>query len=318
MTTGPALYRSTDAGTSWEAVAGQPAAGMMPHHAVLDGCGNIYLAYNNGSGPNGVTAGAVWRYATATGAWTDVSPAHGGLRLRRTLGRRRPPGNAGGHDASITGRPQAEIYRTTNGGASWAVASQAGPVGRGGRRVALLAHRQLAGEGLDGRRARSIPSIRRTRCSSPGRASGRARRRHHGGQRGGHALDVRGRAASRRRWSLDLASPPTRSAPLAERVGDIGGFRHDALDASPAAGCSPIPIFGNTTSLDFAEGAPLIVARVGTSSSGGHDRRLVDRRRRELDAVRRRRRRRRERGLRSAGSIAVSADGNDLRLGAAR
>ena len=53
VTAGTALYRSIDAGASWEAVAGQPAAGMMPHHAVLDGCGNLYFAYNNGSGPNG-------------------------------------------------------------------------------------------------------------------------------------------------------------------------------------------------------------------------------------------------------------------------
>src|SRR6185503_11547038 len=44
--TGSALYRSTDAGASWEAVPGQPA-GMMPHHAVADGCGNLYFAYND-------------------------------------------------------------------------------------------------------------------------------------------------------------------------------------------------------------------------------------------------------------------------------
>ena len=41
---------------------------MMPHHAVLDGCGNLYLAYNDGSGPNNVKAGAVWRYDDGTAA----------------------------------------------------------------------------------------------------------------------------------------------------------------------------------------------------------------------------------------------------------
>jgi len=67
---------------------------------------------------------------------------------------------------------------------------------------------------------------------------------------------------------FDLASPPT-GAPLLSGVGDIGGFKHDALDVSPPDGMFSNPIFGNTTSLDFAEGAPLIVARVGTSSSSG-------------------------------------------------
>ena len=51
---------------------------MMPHHAVLDGCGNVYFAYNNGSGPSSVTAGAVWRYSTASSAWTNVTPVGAG------------------------------------------------------------------------------------------------------------------------------------------------------------------------------------------------------------------------------------------------
>ena len=117
-TSGNTLYRSTDAGVTWSAVTGAPT-GMMPHHAVLDGCGNLYFAYNNGSGPNGVTAGAVWRYGTASGAWTDVSPAGAGAGF-----------GFGGisADAAHPGTllvttidfwSPGEIYRTTNGGAKW-------------------------------------------------------------------------------------------------------------------------------------------------------------------------------------------------------
>ncbi len=109
---------------------------------------------------------------------------------------------------------------------------------------------------------------------------------------------------------LDLASPPT-GAPLLSGVGDIGGFRHDDLDVSPADGMFANPIFGNTTSLDFAESAPLIVARVGTSSSPAgrpaptpptaeRPGRRLPRRRREAAG---------------SGSIAVSADGKHVRLG---
>jgi hypothetical protein len=36
-------------------------AGMMPHHAVPDECGNLYVAYNNGPSHNNITTGAVWR-----------------------------------------------------------------------------------------------------------------------------------------------------------------------------------------------------------------------------------------------------------------
>jgi hypothetical protein len=70
--------------------------------------------------------------------------------------------------------------------------------------------------------------------------------------------------------ALDIASPPSPTgATVLSGVGDIAGFRHDNLDISPPAGMFATPVFGNTQSLDFAEGAPDIVARVGTSSSGG-------------------------------------------------
>jgi hypothetical protein len=62
----------------------------------------------------------------------------------------------------------------------------------------------------------------------------------------------------------DLVSPPT-GAPLLSAVGDISGFRHDDLDVSPPGGM--FDGYVNTTSLDFAEAAPDIFARVG--SNGG-------------------------------------------------
>lgn len=72
-TTGPSLYRSTDGGTTWAAVSGGPS-GLMPHQAALASDGQLYLAYGNALGPNGVTDGAVWKLATATQGWTNVTP----------------------------------------------------------------------------------------------------------------------------------------------------------------------------------------------------------------------------------------------------
>jgi hypothetical protein len=267
MLTGPSLYRSTDAGATWAAVVGAPA-GMMPHHAVLDGCGDLYLTYNNGSGPNSVTAGAVWRYTPATGAWANVSPpptsggfggisadaAHPGTLLVSTIDDWSP----------------GEIFRTSTGGVGWTP-------------LVGAAHWNVAGAQWLYWHGSNLPAM---------------------GWMGDveidpfdptHALFITGQglwasndltapdSGGATTWSfsddgleetvvLDLASPPA-GAPLLSGVGDIGGFQHTNLDVSPSTGMSFNPIFGNTTSLDFAEVAlasdptKFIVARVGTGSS---------------------------------------------------
>jgi hypothetical protein len=68
------LFRSDDAGKSWRAVAGEPAAALLPVQAKLGAEGALYIAYSNGAGPNGVTDGAVFRYELASGVWTDITP----------------------------------------------------------------------------------------------------------------------------------------------------------------------------------------------------------------------------------------------------
>jgi photosystem II stability/assembly factor-like uncharacterized protein len=63
---------------------------------------------------------------------------------------------------------------------------------------------------------------------------------------------------------LDLVSPPS-GPPLISGLGDIGGFRHDDLTRVPATTFTS-PFITTTTSLDFAEGRPGFVARVGNQS----------------------------------------------------
>ncbi len=262
LTTENALYRSTDAGTTWEVVPEQPPVGMMPHHAVLDGCGNLYLAYNNGPGPNSITDGAVWRYDTVSGVWTDVSPPHRGGGFGGISADAAHPGTL--IVTTIDYWSPGEIYRTTSGGASW---------------VALVpaAQRDVAGATWLWWHSNSLPALGwmgdvEIDPFDPGRAL------YITGQGIWSSDDVMAAdAGSPTHWSfeddgleetvvLDLASPPE-GAPLLSGVGDIAGFRHDNLDVSPPGGMFGNPMFGNTTSLDFAELAPLTVARVGTSSS---------------------------------------------------
>lgn len=70
-----AVYRSTDAGATWQRVAGQPT-GYLPHKGVLDARnGYLYLAYSDTGGPYDGAKGQVWRYATKTGEWKNISPA---------------------------------------------------------------------------------------------------------------------------------------------------------------------------------------------------------------------------------------------------
>jgi hypothetical protein len=81
---GSNLYRSNDAGATFNAVANAPA-GFLPQRAALAGDGNLYITYANGSGPHGdsrnltppepMDAGQVWKYGIAGGTWTNVTPA---------------------------------------------------------------------------------------------------------------------------------------------------------------------------------------------------------------------------------------------------
>ncbi len=265
-TTGPSLYRSTDAGATWAAVVGTPA-GMMPHHAVLDGCGDLYLTYNNGSGPNSVTAGAVWRYTPPIGLWTNVSPPGGGFGFGGISADAAHPGTL--LVTTIDDWSPGAVYRTIDGGASWTPLPGASHGNVAGAQWLYWHTSNLPAMGWMG-------DIEIDPFDS------------------NHALFITGQglwssddvttadSGGATSWTfaddgleetvvLDLASPPAIApavvAPLLSGVGDIGGFRHDDLTVSPTSGMSANPIFGNTSSLDFAESAPLVVARVGTASS---------------------------------------------------
>jgi hypothetical protein len=265
--TGTGLYRTTDAGVTWEAVAAPssvgPATGMMPHHAVPDRCGNLYLAYNNGPGPNNITSSAIWQYSMPSGVWTNRSPpgangfglggiaadaAHPGTFLLTTIDR-------WGTD---------DIYRTTNGGQK--IPRWVGIGSAATRDVAgaawVLGHTSLKTPGWMGD-VEIDPFDPAHALYITG-----------GGIWSSYDVTSADTGASTH-WTFDddgleetvvsdLVSPPT-GAPLLSAVGDISGFRHDDLDVSPPGGM--FDGYVNTTSLDFAEAAPDIFARVG--SNGG-------------------------------------------------
>jgi hypothetical protein len=265
VTAAAGLYRSTDAGATWQEVAAQPT-GVMPHHAVLDGCGNLYLTYNNGPGPNNVSMGAVWRYAASTGDWTDVSPLHLGGGFGGLSADVAHPGTL--LVTTIDYWSPGEIFRTTDGGKTWV-------------RLVGASQRDVAGASWLYWHTANLPAMGwmgdvEIDPFNPSRAL------YVTGQGLWSSDDITAAdSGAATHWSfdddgleetvaLDIASPPSPTGAIVlSGVGDIAGFRHDDLATSPPSGMFANPIFGNTASLDFAEGAPDIVARVGTASSGG-------------------------------------------------
>jgi hypothetical protein len=266
--TGTGLFRTTDAGVTWQEVAGlagQPS-GLTPHHAVPDRCGNLYLVYNNGPGPNSLTSGAIWQYSMTSGDWTSRNvPGASGFGFG---GIAADAANPGTFIVTTIDRwfPGDEIYRTTNGG-----------------------QKTVAWSGIGSATTRDVAGAAWLTSSKPLGAPGWMGDVEIDPFDPAHALYITGAgiwssydltAADTKastHWTfdddgleetvvLDLVSPPT-GAPLLSAVGDISGFRHDDLDVSPPGGM--FDGYVNTTSLDFAEAAPEIVVRAGSFAQGG-------------------------------------------------
>jgi xyloglucan-specific exo-beta-1,4-glucanase len=263
------LYRSTDAGKSWEAVPGQPKE-FVPIHAQFDPSGVLYLVYDNGVGPNGITSGAVWKYNSKDNTWIDITPdkapnrtagGYGGLGIDR-----QHPGTimvatldhwSGGGD---------RLYRSTDGGMTWKDISEKtkrdgslSPYIIWGKSEPALGWwiATLAIDPFDSNRV----------CYATGATIW------------GSSDIANADSDQPTNWSvwadgieetaiLDLTSP-TEGAHLISAFGDIGGYTHDDLDVSPPNGMHQNPLFGNTNTVDFAEKNPNVIIRTGTPRNNG-------------------------------------------------
>lgn len=116
-----AVYRSTDGGATWSRLAGQPT-GYLAHKGVLDATnGYLYLAYSDKGGPYDGGKGQLWRYATKTGTWTNISPVaeadtyygFSGLTVDR-----QHPGTVMA-TAYSSWWPDTQIFRSTDSGGTW-------------------------------------------------------------------------------------------------------------------------------------------------------------------------------------------------------
>ncbi|SDG15314.1 T9SS type A sorting domain-containing protein [Chitinophaga filiformis] len=72
-TGGNNIYKSTDGGSTFTAI--QPDNSFMPHRAVLSSDNStLYVAMADAEGPSNGSSGRVYKLATATGTWTNITP----------------------------------------------------------------------------------------------------------------------------------------------------------------------------------------------------------------------------------------------------
>jgi photosystem II stability/assembly factor-like uncharacterized protein len=260
------VYESTDAGATWRLIPGEPA-GTEPQHGAVAANGVFYVDYANAPGPNGMTDGSVWKYDTRTGAWANITPRQPGADGNPPFGYSGlavDPSHPGTVMVATNDRwfPVDTIYRSTDGGASWA------DIGANAR-LDIAASPYLAWGGTPkfGWWIASIAidpfnpahAIYGTGATVFGTGNLTA------ADRGQPTAWSSAAAAGIEETAVqDLLAPAAGPCRLVSAVGDLGGFCHTALTASPASGMIA-PILGTGTSLAEAGAAPLDIAMVGWS-----------------------------------------------------
>jgi photosystem II stability/assembly factor-like uncharacterized protein len=269
VTTGPSLYQSTDSGVTWSPVAGQPipqSGTIIPNRAALDSNRVLYVTYSNQLGPNGITGGDVWKYGTNTNIWTKITPVPAtyfgfgavgvdpqqpGVLMVTTLDRWSPGDGA---------------YRSTNGGLSW---TAVGPLSSYSSPTSWIFFHNGA--------SKYIPHWMGDIQIDPYNSS--------------HIMYITGwglwgsndltnaDTGAQVHWQfsnegleetvpLGLISPP-QGVQLISALGDIGGFRHENLDAYSPDSNFFNPVNSTNTWIDFAENQPGTIVRANWGNKRG-------------------------------------------------
>ena len=256
------LYSSTNGGATWNVVAGRPTS-LMPHHAALEANGAMYLTFGDGPGPNGVNSGAVWRYNTGDSSWNNITPptGQGGF-----AGVSIDPQHSGTLVVTTVDRwfPRDVLYRSTDSGATWMAIFGASPASSSWDYSSAPwsfspTPHWIADVEIDPGNPNRVWFVTGYGVFASTNIMSSAT--------GGITNWVFRDTGLEETVVLAIASPPS-GALLLSALGDIGGFRHDDLDAAP-----PVAnYFTNrttNTSIDFAELAPNIIARAHSGNARG-------------------------------------------------
>ncbi|WP_396449127.1 cellulose binding domain-containing protein [Actinomadura sp.] len=272
------VYRSTDAGATWQSVPGQPT-GYIAHKGVLDAAGHVlYIATSDTAGPYSGAKGDVWKLDTQSGAWTQISPipssssddyfGYSGLTIDR-----RHPGTLM-VATQVSWWPDMIMWRSTDGGASWTrIWDWTSYPNRSFRYTQDISGVPWLTFGTNPSPPEVTPKLGWMNESVEIDPFDSDRLMYGTGATiygtenltrwdAGDQITIKPMVKGLEETAvLDLISPPS-GAPLVSGLGDIGGFRHTDLGSVPAAMFTQ-PVFTSTTSLDYAEGDPSVMVRAG-------------------------------------------------------
>ncbi|MDL4814267.1 cellulose binding domain-containing protein [Actinomadura opuntiae] len=272
------VYRSTDAGATWERVPGQPT-GYIAHKGVLDAASHtLYIATSDTAGPYNGAKGDVWKLDTRSGAWTRISPVpssssddyfgYSGLTVDR-----QHPGTLM-VATQVSWWPDMIMWRSTDGGATWSrIWDWTSYPDRSLRYTQDISAVPWLTFGANPQPPEPSPklgwmneSVEIDPFDSDRLMYGTGATLY--GTEDLTRWDAGGKVTIRPMVDgleetavLDLISPPS-GAPLLSGLGDVGGFRHTDLGAVPPS-IFTRPVFTSTTGLDYAEGNPDVIVRAG-------------------------------------------------------
>ncbi|HEX3075391.1 MAG TPA: X2-like carbohydrate binding domain-containing protein [Lachnospiraceae bacterium] len=282
------VFVSNDGGKTWSAVEGQPKDGYLPHHGVLASNGMLYITYSDGVGPYDGTKGDVWKYNTSTGVWTRISPVpsssnddyfgYGGL----SVDARNP------NTLVVTTLncwwPDANIYRSTDGGSTWTSFWQWNGyptrILRYTQDISLSPWLTFGKQDNPPEPALKIGWMMGNISIDPFDSD----RMFYGtgatvyGTDNLTAIDSGGKVnlsvksiGIEQTAVLSLISPTTGTAHLVSGLGDVTGFVHEDVTKVPSM-MMITPNFSTTTSMDYAELNPTKYVRVGNTEKGTNPR----------------------------------------------
>ncbi|KAG8932021.1 hypothetical protein FRC02_001774 [Tulasnella sp. 418] len=270
------VFVSEDGGSTWSAVAGQTNT-YIPHRGVISPSDKtLYITYGNGAGPYDGTLGSVWKYKIDTKVWTDITPqkndlyfGFGGLGVDL-----QKPGTI--MVATVNSWwPDGQIFRSTDGGATWSVLWAFDPYPTLKRYYtydASLAPWITVGAADDDKEVGwMMESLSIDPFDSNHWLYGTGLTIYGGRDLTkwdtSHMITLKSLADGIEEFAVQgLISPPV-GPNLLSAIGDVGGFAHTSLTSAPA---TPFinPQWATALDIDYAGNKPTNIVRIGSDTAG--------------------------------------------------
>ncbi|MFC2089590.1 exo-alpha-sialidase [Bacteroidota bacterium] len=259
------LFMSEDGGETWSPVPGHPLD-FRPTHGILASNDILYMTYGTNPGPNPMTDGAVWKYNTHTGEWTEITPDDPDPENDRGFGYAAVSVDASNPDVLVVTsyhRYSAggdEIFRSLDGGQTWKPVFESGVEFDYGK--APYVHHTGVHWMFDIEIDPFDPDHALFTTGYGGHETFNLTNLDRGDSITWHIMST----GIEESVPLDLLSPPE-GGQLLTAIGDYCGFLHFDLDNPVPEGCFENPHFGNTDGISCAEQKPSVIVRVGIESA---------------------------------------------------